>query len=123
MVVFSPSRSERTATVFSSSSTFCPTNTEAQICTRSPAKIDLMFTRSTLRLHSRVGFHYNFRRVFLSVYRQLHVVSSRFNNGAEIEEAAEAAATSTTATAATKSRRQVGGTLRCLAAQVPLNAI
>src|SRR5438067_4722952 len=79
-----------------------------------------LYSQITLRLHSRVGFHYNFRRVVLSVYRQLHVVSSRFNNGAEIEEAAEAAATST---AATKSGRQVGGTLRCLAAQVPLNAI
>src|SRR2546430_1280411 len=82
-----------------------------------------LYSQITLRLHSRVGFHYNFRRVVLSVYRQLHVVSSRFNNGAEIEEAAEAAATSTTSTAATKSGRQVGGTLRCLAAQVPLNAI
>src|SRR5438067_11001286 len=83
-----------------------------------------LYSQITLRLHSRVGFHYNFRRVVLSVYRQLHVVSSRFNNGAEIEEAAEATSTTATAaTAATKSGRQVGGTLRCLAAQVPLNAI
>src|SRR5437667_3379950 len=66
----------------------------------------VLFARSILRLHSRIGFNHNLRCVVLAVHRQLHIVGSRLNNGAEIEEAAEAAAA--TSTTSTKSGRQVG---------------
>src|SRR5436853_4807394 len=82
-----------------------------------------MIVRTKLGLHSRIGLHYNFRRVVLSIHRQLHVVSPRVNNGAEVEEAAEAAATASTATTTTKSRWQVGRAWRRITAQIPLHAI
>src|SRR5437667_7984385 len=86
-----------------------------------------MNRRTNLRCHSRVGFHYDFRRVVLAVHRQLNIVGSCIDSGAEVEEAAEAATTAATATAATaaaaKSRWQVGRAWRRITAQVPLHAI
>src|SRR5438477_12658818 len=83
-----------------------------------------MIVRTKLGLHSRIGLHYNFRRVVLSVHRQLHVVSPRVNNGAEVEEPAEAAtAAAPASTATSKSSSQVGRAWRRITAQVPLHAI
>src|SRR5438094_956772 len=82
-----------------------------------------LYSQITLRLHSRIGFHYDFRRVVLSVHRQLHVVSSRFNSGSEVEEAPEASSSAAAASSTPKSRWQVGWAWRSITAQVPLHAI
>src|SRR5437660_12857885 len=75
-----------------------------------------------LRLHSRIDFDDSFGCVVFAVHRQLYVVSAGFEQRAQVEEAAEAAA-ATSATTAAKPWRQISGTRRSIAPQVPLHPV
>src|SRR5258708_11279741 len=79
-------------------------------------------SRRSLELHSRIVLDHNFRRIVLTIDRQLQIVGSGLDDGSEVEEGAEAAAT-TAAAAATESWRRVGWPWRNISAQIPLDAI